>query len=163
MVPVMIEYRILPDLGLTRTAWSGTVDDAELLEVYDRLFHDPQFRPGLHELADLRETTNLRGITGRGLRSLVRLAERAGGDSGSGSRTAILVRAEAAYGIGRMYEAYTYGSTDNVDVFRDPAEALAYVDAPADLLEDGDLAIRRAGAAAGPLPRPDASNGDEPG
>ena len=133
----MIRYQIHPQQGLLVAVWSGEVADADLVPTYSRIYADPAWRPGLHELVDLRGA-NVDGITGDGLRALAALVSRCVGDAEQRFRTAVIVSQDIGFGLARMYGAYSAESPEEVQVFRDPQSALRWLGAAADLLDTFD-------------------------
>ena len=101
---------------------------------YRALQEDDGWNPDFDVLVDIREA-DLKNVTSDGLKTLQRVI--AGQMQGleRQPKTAVLASHDAQFGLGRMYEAYTAESPENVQVFRDPQQALSWLGAPADLLE----------------------------
>lgn len=120
-----IEYRIDLDSGLLIVEVEGRVLPDDVVRYRTRLLADSDFSPGMNTLVDCRNAST-DGFNATDLQFLAndiasrrRLLGRA--------RCAVLVATEAAYGLLRMYEAYTLESPVEVRVFRDEAEARAWV------------------------------------
>ena len=130
----MITHRIYPSLGIVVSTWRGQVSDADLVLEYRRLYEDDEWKPGAHELVDVREA-DLVNVSSRGLKTLAGvMGEYLVGFEGE-FKTAVLTSGDLTFGLGRVYEAYSAESPETVQVFRDPREALAWLAAPADLLD----------------------------
>lgn len=101
-------------------AW-GVLTDQELRTHLTAFSNDPRFRPNFHQLADFREVTDL-AVTSSGVRYLARESPFTGG-----SRRALVVSSDAAFGLGRMFQILDDESAPEVEVFRDLDDALAWL------------------------------------
>jgi hypothetical protein len=124
---VAIDFRIDLDAGLLIVEVEGRVVPDDVVRYRTRLLADSDFSPGMNTLVDCREAST-DGFNASDLQFLAndiasrrRLLGRA--------KCAVLVSTDAAYGLLRMYEAYTLESPVEVRVFRDEDEALAWVTA----------------------------------
>ena len=54
-----ILHRVVPDLGLTVVLWYDAITDEESVEHLVRLAADPEWRPGLPHLTDMRTVTSV--------------------------------------------------------------------------------------------------------
>ncbi len=99
--------------------------EVDLLEHKRALMQDPEFRPGMKELSDVRKVERL-DITSEGVKKLVALdVDHA---LGLGEyRLAIVVSADIVFGMARMYEILTESHDENVRVFRAIDEAKAWL------------------------------------
>ena len=121
-----ITYRIDQARGLILTTASGTLTDEEVLELKASLVNDPHFKPGMKELADIRNIDRL-DVSPAGIHAMVQHdAEHA--DAVASHRLALVLPGDFAFGTGRMYEQLTGSTVDRVAVFRDMAEAEAWLD-----------------------------------
>ena len=68
-VPSPITCRIHADHGVFVTTWRRAVSDDDHIRFYLDLFETPDWRPGLHEIVDLR-LADMAGVTPGGLRRL---------------------------------------------------------------------------------------------
>lgn len=111
------EYRIDESRGCVLSHARGVVTDDDLLGHQRRLIAEPGFRSDLNQLWDVR---NLDGVevTVGAIRTLAQL-----NPFGKGSRRALLVDSQLAYGLARMFQSYTDASLDEVEVFWDEAAA----------------------------------------
>lgn len=113
----------------------GVTGDAELLEYYERLRHDPAFDPSYTELGDLRGVERLQtaAVT---VELVARLRIFA-----PGARRAVVARSELAFHVARHFAAHAAQQRQEFAAFHDEAEATAWLD-------DADGArARRPGAA----------------
>lgn len=121
-----ITYRIDRQRGIVWTHATGVLTDAELLAHKRRLINDPDFRPGMRELSDVREIERLE-VTPKGISRFVaqdKTDETQLGDH----RLAIVASENVVYGMARMYQSLTDGSPRNVMVFRNPTEAKTWLE-----------------------------------
>ena len=120
-----IEYTIDRNAGLILTRASGTLTDAELLTFKRQLTSDPDFRPGMKELSDVRNVQRFE-VTSHGITCLVG-QDQADGPKILGHRLAIVATDDAIFGMARMYQALTEKTMQNVRVFRDVGQAKAWL------------------------------------
>jgi hypothetical protein len=120
---VPIEYEIAGPLVLSRARGIVIVED--ILAHMDRLFVDSHVPIPYRELYDTRASTEY-DVSSVDLRSLgkqtVSLGERF-----IGGRVAMVADGDLAFGLGRMFEAFTEKSRLEFRVFREPDEARAWL------------------------------------
>jgi len=105
-------------------AW-GVTRDGEF-EAHSRsLRADRRFAPDFRQLQDLVDVTEPR-VTAAGLRRVAEL-----NPFGKNARRAVLVASDIAFGFARMHEMMRGDAGDDLKVFRDRAEALAWLGLPA--------------------------------
>lgn len=122
-----ISHRILPARGVVISTWTGRVGDEDLLPGYRALYEHVDWRPGMHEVGDLRNA-DLRDITGLGFRRLQAFVASYLKDFDGTFRTAILTASTGLnYGLGRMYEAYAGESPEDVRLCQSAAEVRAWL------------------------------------
>jgi hypothetical protein len=114
-------YRIDSVHGVVLTSCTGVLTDDDLLAHKRQLADDPNLRPGMVELSDVRGVERL-DVTAVGVRQMVMMDE----DLQS-HRLAIVVSQEVIYGMARMYQSLTEPNNPNVGVFRDMSEARAWL------------------------------------
>ena len=116
-----ITYSIDHERGVVLTTASGVLTDDELLHHKRKMTSDPNFKPGLVGLSDIREIAEL-AVTTEGIRSLVKQdaldAERL-----KGFKLAIVASDDVVFGMARMYQTMTQDNVFNVRIFRDLDEA----------------------------------------
>jgi hypothetical protein len=125
-----ITYRIDTKQGLVLTAATGVLTDDELLEHKRALAADPAFSPDMRQLSDVRDVERL-AVTPDGVRLMVAL-DRDQSDQLGDYRLAIVAGADFVFGTARMYQNMTDDRLAHVQVFRDMAEARAWLGLPPD-------------------------------
>ena len=110
-------YQIDPERGIVFSVFDGTTTDADVSAHQKALSADPAFEPGFSQLLDFRGVTSVR-LTAAGVRAVAEAK-----NFGAGSRRAIVVASNVAYGMARMFEILRDPEPDTVEVFRDLAEA----------------------------------------
>ena len=121
-----ISYRILPEKNLVMTRAHGVLREDELLAHKRTLLADPEFRPGMRELSDVRDVEKL-DVSPAGIRSFV-IQDEADAPKLEGYRLAIVASEDLVYGMARMYEMQAETLPPSVRVFRDLAEAEAWIE-----------------------------------
>lgn len=121
-----ISYEIDPASGWIRTRCSGDVTLAEAVDHFRALGVDPATPKRPNVLVDLRETTTL--PESDQLRTIAKEVARLDQKLEWGA-CAIVASRDAAYGISRIFAVYTEQSFSSVRVFRELAEAEAWLDA----------------------------------
>ena len=105
-------YRIDQDVGVVFTLFEGRVTNEELLDHQQRLSADPDFRPTMNQIMDVRGVTEV-AYTAFGVRSVATPRIFA-----SGSRRAIVVdAAAAAYGYVHMFQTLRSQSGEDIKIF----------------------------------------------
>ena len=121
-----ITYRIDTERNLVHTTASGTLTDEDVISMKASLVRNPDFRPGMNELSDIRQVEEL-AVTPEGIRQMVQQDEE-DVDQITKHRLAIVVSQDLAFGMARMYEMLTEGHMENVSVFRELDEAVAWLE-----------------------------------
>jgi hypothetical protein len=120
-----ISYRIDPERNLVLTTASGILTDDDVLQHKAHLVQDPAFQPGMKELSDIRGIDRLE-VTPAGVRAMVQQDERDGARVAS-HQLALVLSKDVAYGMARMYQTLAESKMGSVGVFRDAAEAIAWL------------------------------------
>ena len=119
-----LSYTLHPSLDLVATRFVGVVTDDEFIALYRALFEDEGYRPGMNELADLRQVTSL-DLSVAALRRVEYHTRMRYGPDGPAFRSALIAPGDLAYAIGRMYEIFATAGPEQVGVFRTADEAFA--------------------------------------
>ena len=120
-----ISYRIDLERNLVLTTASGTLTDDDIVQLKTRLVRDPDFKPGMKELSDIRGIDQL-DVTPGGVGAMVQQDIRDSAEVAS-HKLALVVSKEVAYGMARMYQTLTKSNIETVSVFRDIDEARAWL------------------------------------
>lgn len=129
-------YTFHPEHNLVFTTFTGAVTRETFVSLYRDLYADPAYVLGMDELVDLSAVTKFQ--VSRSALDEVRtiVGARYSGVTDMTIRTAILAPTDHAFGIGRMYEAISSDTEEDVHVFRSRKEALDWLrpEAPPELL-----------------------------
>ena len=118
-----ITFSINHENGYSIAKFKGRISDDELLNAYKSFYTGEDWRPGLNELVDFSDA-DLKEITIEGIRNLAKLAENVFKAHNIISvKTAVYAPKDFSFGLSRMYEAISFESPENVNVFRDILEA----------------------------------------
>ena len=131
----LITYQIHEELGVFVSHWSGSITNTLMLDCYRNLFENPAWKPGLHELADLR-SSEMSKVTPDGLRALIGMVEHRFEGLGIDFKTAIIASADLPYGLARLYEMVSEQSPESVQVFRSSSAAVEWLGVPESVLID---------------------------
>ena len=112
--------------GLITTVISGAITPADLVAAYERIFADPDFRPGLDSLWDMRDA-RLAAFTTEHIRQTSEYILSQAARRGSGYKSALVASADLQFGLARMYEVFTERLPAEVGVFRDIDDALRWL------------------------------------
>jgi hypothetical protein len=123
----VIEFTVEPAARLRVATFTGTIDDAGLMEAYGQLIACPDYDPTLNDLADLSGVGRF-DVSADALRGLIALfvpVDRLG----HRTRLAIVAAADSVFGMARMYEMLRMDAPEEICVFRDMAEAREWLGA----------------------------------
>jgi hypothetical protein len=120
-------YTIRQEYGLVVTTFSGTVTREDFVALYRALYADPEYVPGLDEVADVMRVTMFDVHTAELQAARDLMVARYRQHPGASCRTAILASADVSFGIGRMYQALADETPEHVQVFRDPEQAARWL------------------------------------
>jgi hypothetical protein len=114
---VPVSYRIDRERRIVFTEASGVLTDSDVLGFEQKLQDDPEFEPDFRQLADCRAIDEV-GVTREGV-------EEASSRSpfSRGSRRALVVGSDVAFGMARMFENLRHETRDEIRVFREAEEA----------------------------------------
>jgi len=114
-------YKIDKARLLVLSIGTGVLTDDDLRAHMIRLTDDYEFDPSFRQLFDLRGVTEME-VTGAGVRELARM-----NPWKEGAQRAVVTNSEIAFGMARMFEMLTYSKPDEIRVFREMSEALAWL------------------------------------
>lgn len=107
--------------------YQGLITDKSILLAWSEYLNSDQWQPGLHELSDL-SGADMSQVTGEGLRRLAKLVNSFYHDKEVSSvRVAVYAPTPYLYGLTRMYRAMTLDLRENVELFRDKADAIQWL------------------------------------
>jgi len=106
--------------GTVSSTFSGAVTVEEVRALAEALRDDPDFRPDLNQMIDLRATEV--AISTDDIKGLARISP-----FGEGSRRALVVASDVLFGLSRICEIWGEESGAEVDVFKDYQEAMAWL------------------------------------
>ena len=121
-----IDHKIFGEQGIVITTLVGAVTDADILPGYMRLYEDENWKPGYHEIVDLRNA-KMDGVTAEGLRSLSVMVEGYVAGKCDRFKSAVVAPKDLPFGLARLYEALSEESPESVKVFRNMKDALGWV------------------------------------
>ena len=131
-----LAYRVDHEHRVVLAVGTGVITDTDVFGYQREAWSQPDVA-GYDELVDMTLVTEIIVPSGDRVRDLATLSATMD-DKGTTSRFAIVARADVAFGLGRMFQAYRSldrRSTKEVGVFRTMREALAF------LKRDGVLAM----------------------
>ena len=116
-------FAYLVDAGqsLVLTRGFGVLTDADLLNHVRGLRAEAAFHGGMCQVADFRDVSEI-AISSGGIRALAAL-----NPFGQGSRRAVVVASDYAYGMARMYQMIREPSQDELEIFRGLEHALDWL------------------------------------
>ena len=118
-----VHYRIDRERHFVLTRGVGTLTDEDVLGHQRELRAEAGFESDMNQLIDLSQTERFELAAGT-LRQIVAM-----NPFGKGSRRALVSPSDLAFGMSRMFEAFSDGSEQEVRVFRDMAEAREWLGA----------------------------------
>jgi len=125
-----IKFVYEPGAQYRIAVFRGDIDDSLLFTSYAELIDAADFNPGLNDLVDLRSVCHL-DLSPDGLLRLVGKISKLDG-LGYRTRVAFVVSSQVSYGVSRMYAKMREscpGSTEEIRIFRDYNEAVAWLKA----------------------------------
>jgi hypothetical protein len=123
-----IRYQIDQSHSLVRLDLRDPLDSEAIPEVVNRLLSDPRLCPGLNILSDHSQLAfTATPEIAKSIPALIsQLTERLGP-----FRCAVVVPADASYGVARMTEVFAERTSAQVRAFRSVDEAEAWLESPA--------------------------------
>ena len=101
-------------------AWAVLTDE-QIAAHASALRNDPRFDPGFRQIVDFRELTDIR-VSTEGVRGVAQV-----NPFRRDARRAFVVASEEAFGLIRMFGAYTDSNPEQFRIFRDLENALEWI------------------------------------
>jgi len=122
-----IAYTILHAPDVLLVSYQGVVTNAEFLERYKAAYADPRYRPGMHEISDMRRMAVF-DIDMDAIQDLVTWIADREELAEATIRVGILQRSELHEGLARLYAAVSdIYKKETVQLFRDLPDILAWL------------------------------------
>ena len=121
----LITFEIDLARRIRRQVFRGVITEAILFSAYNDLISQPDFDPTMADLADMTQVERLE-ISTKAVRQLVSMFEAP--ELQSDSKLAIVAASDHVFGMARMYETLSSHTSEHIRVFRDMAEAEAWLD-----------------------------------
>ena len=122
---VVSQKKVVFTQKLVSVSVAGSMTVQRFLKIMRALFADPEFRPGMGILCDLRDVRS-KGIDARSLDTFYGFCAATSKDRGD-SRMALVVKSDLGYGLSRAAQARGDLSDFKIGVFRDLSEAEAWL------------------------------------
>ena len=129
-----ITFSIYEERGFFVSSWVDAISDSDLLSSYMQLFENEQYKPGFHEIADMRNAQMV-GVTSEGMYRLASMAKDHLAGNCESFKTAVIAPEDLAFGLSRIYAAFGYKSPENVMVFKEPDKAFKWIGADSSVLK----------------------------
>lgn len=107
------------------SSWSGDISDSDLVPSYKQLFKNKEYKPGFHEIADIRNAHFI-GVTAKGMNHLS-LFIQSHLPKCEPFKTAAVVPDSLSFELTRIYQEHSEESPESVQVFKDMNEALNWI------------------------------------
>jgi hypothetical protein len=120
-----IAYRIDTERRLVLTRAWGALTDADILDHKAQLANDPHFHPTMLQLSDVRAVERL-DVTTDGVMAMV-AHDATNYHRVAGHRMALVVGSDEVFGMARMYGLRRGAAGEDVGVFREVADAEAWL------------------------------------
>jgi len=120
-----VDTNIDPEAGLITYKVTGELSLDEIRAAVEGLYDDPDFRPGLNALWEIKEG-NI-GVTATQLPELIELLHQVADKRGSDYRVAILVGGNTDFGLSTVFQMHAYSLPFEVKVFQSRTQARAWV------------------------------------
>lgn len=118
----MITFRAHPHLDAVLFEFSGEFTVHEYLKGMKGFLASDLFRPGIDSLWDFREVS-VRSVTAETLLAVAEYNATLSPERGATWRVALVVSADVAFGLSRMFMAFVASAPNDVRVFRSSEEA----------------------------------------
>ena len=133
-MPITLEHK--PEHKLIIFTHKGEISDDEFLDFYCNHFKDETFDPAMKLLIDLREADSRPRNPGTLLQFAIFIREHLK-DSPAHPKVAVVAPKSLSFGLARMYQSYAESVPWEYVVFRAVDAALAWLDVPENLIDNG--------------------------
>jgi hypothetical protein len=125
-MPITIEMN--HEAGYFVSQYKETITDNDLLNDWKSIFDNGVWIPDTNELADLSEA-DLSSLTTEGIQALADYFKSMSRDRNVASmkKTAIYAPKALSFGLARMYSAFAFESSQNIEVFSDREKAIQWL------------------------------------
>jgi hypothetical protein len=113
------------DAGLITYTVTGELVLKELKDALEGVYDDPDFRPGMHALWQIKEGTI--GVSATELPVLIKLLEERSDKRGTGYKAAIVVRGNLDFGLSTLFQMNAYELPFEVKVFQSLTQARQWI------------------------------------
>ena len=96
-----IFHEINKKSGVVVSSWVGEIHDLEVLPSYKQLYENSLWRPGFHELVDLRNV-DINAVSSETIRKLSSVVEKYTKGKCHGFKTAVVANNDIPFGLARM-------------------------------------------------------------
>lgn len=124
----MITFRRHPDIDAVLFEFVGEFTLGEYFDGMEAFLGSDVFRPGINTLWDFRQVS-VDSVTPGILRSVAQYNQTLAPNRGETWKVALVVSAEVAFGLSRMFSAYVDSAPNDVQVFRSMDDAEAWLSA----------------------------------
>lgn len=111
--------------GIITYTVTGELVLDELRAALEGVYTDPDFRPGMHALWQIKEGTI--GVTATELPGLIELLEERAEKRGTGYKAAIVVRGNLDFGLSTLLQMHAYSLPFEIKVFQSLTQAKQWI------------------------------------
>ena len=122
-----VKHRIIDEYGIVFTTIANDVCDENLLVSYKQLYENKRWKPGFHEIVDFRYANRLDGLTIKGIYSLALMVEHYTSGKCAGFKTAIIAPDVIPSGLSLIYQLFTEGTGEDVEIHGEIGEAIKWI------------------------------------
>ncbi len=121
----LITFEIDEARRIRRQIFKGVITEPVLFAAYNELVSQSDFDPSMADLADMTQVERL-DLSTKAVKQLVSMFEAP--ELQSNSKLAIVAASDHVFGMARMYEILSSNTSEHIRVFRDMAEAEAWLE-----------------------------------
>ena len=120
-VSVVVE----PEIHVVKFECNGRIAFDDVRLAFEKMFVDPQFKPGIHALWDLRHASI--AVRAQEIPDLLGMISARQQDRGRGYRVAIVVAGSPDFGLSTLFEMSAHSMPFDVRVFRSYTQATKWL------------------------------------